>query len=232
MPLLAALTLGLSQQDVQLKPILTPMEVNLRLSLVVVFTLADEAGKPVIIDGSVKKFGVFTSAKDAMQSLDDLKTAKAPGAEKIRVTAITLEQAYGIEQKSASSSMPLLIQFFANGAEVEAAKAELKAQGSDPEKFKGVPVFAPKLKSSGKFLTVSYGGGPVYPFFLSMSDLKPFLERAKKTNPGSAKDIVVEVTTLEGVVKNLQTSTDASIAQVALINTAETREYLKENTGG
>jgi hypothetical protein len=232
MPMIAALALGASLQENQLKPILTPAEVNVRLSLIVVFTLADPAGKPLVIEGKIKKFGVFTSAKDAAGMLADFKADKPELADKLKVTAITLAQAYGIEQDSASTSNPMLIQFLANEAEVKAAKAELKSQGKDPEKFKGVPAFAPKLKSTGKFLTINYAGGPVYPFFLSMADLQPLLDRVRKANPTAAADIIAEVTDLEGVVRNMRTSTDASIAQVAVINTTETREYLKANAGG
>jgi hypothetical protein len=232
MPMIAALALGVSLPQDQPKPALTPEQVSMRLDLLVVFALADASGKPLVIEGAIKKFGIFTSAKDAEVSLENLKKDKPEVGNKVKVVAVTLSQAYGIEQNSATTSSPMLIQFVPNDVELDAAKAELKAQGKDPTKFNGVPAFAPKLKSSGKFMTTTYAGGPVFPFFLSMADLTPFLDRARKANPASAADIVVEVTTLEGVVRNLRTSTDPSIAQIAFINTTETRAYLKANAGG
>ncbi len=229
--LLAALALGTAGfQTTPQQPRLSPDQLRAKLATVAVFTLADAEGKPLIADsdnGKDRHFGAFLSHRDAELTLADLQKSKPEIAAKLKVTPISLAQAFAVEAESQKTATPVHVSLVPDTLEVEAGKEQYKRQGQDPKLLKGVPIFVPKLKDKNTYLTLTVNNQPAYPFFLSMGDLRQLLDRFKQSNPAAAASLIVEITNLETVVQTLRTSNDEAVTQIAFIQSSQTRTYLK-----
>jgi hypothetical protein len=218
-----------------------------RLRSVVVFTLANSEGSPLIAtptqgDQRDPIFGVFINRQDAQAFLDELKTREPETVQGIEVVTVPLDKVYeySVAQRAQNGAEQLRVAFFPDARQVEEAKTLLQQQGAQSQEFEGVPLFVARSGGQeGGYLTIEQNDEQVIPMFFERAELQTLLDRLKEVQPEMASNVQIQVVNLEGVMQNLQSSDNEEWNRVVLIQPQATREFIRtlrqqggQNQGG
>jgi nickel transport protein len=216
---------------------LSTEQVIQRLRSVPVFTLANDAGSPLLAvpsEGESRNpiASVFITQQDAQTFLNDLKTRDPEAAQGIQVTPVPLAKIYEYEvnqnQQTQNEAERLQFAFIPDRQQVEAAKAVLQQSGQDAQQFRGVPLFVAKSGGEeGGYLTINQGEEQVIPMFFDRAELQALLDRLKQVQPNLASDVQVQVVNLEGVLQTLKDSDNQELNRIVLIPPQSSRDYIR-----
>lgn len=211
-----------------LKAIALPeAEVLEKLRSVPVFTIADEQGAPVVASGQdeTKVAGVFISQTDANNFFDKLKTENPELAEKVKVVPVSLEEVYKLAESAQDQDNAFDIYFVPEADAVASAKT-IGEENNQPYQG-GVPLFVARGGEEKGFLTIEQNSQQVIPFFFEKEQLEEMVNKYKEQEPDQAASVDIQVLPLEGVIENLETSSDETLQKIFLVPTTESLQFLQ-----
>lgn len=143
------------------------------------------------------------------------------------IALVDLGTLYQETHFSSESSTPLL--YFPIVEELDAAM-------DMAENFQGVPLFIARQGESGPYLTITQEGEASLPMFFSRDDLQVLLDRYAETDAEAAREIVVQVLSLEWLLATMATNDDpeldAQLEQVRLFPSTDVLNYIRSQQAG
>lgn len=107
---------------------------------------------------------------------------------------------------------------------------ELTAATELQPDFQGVPLFVPRRGQTDAYLPFIQGEEVSLPMFFSRQDLQTYIDWVFEDNPAAAREIVVEVRSLEWLLATMANTTDQSLSQqleqVKLFPSTEVLKFL------
>jgi len=194
-----------------------------KLRSVVVFTLVNAQGAPIIANAQSKtpSMGVFLTPKGAQAFLEGLKTNKPDIAKELRVLPVSLAQVYENKLKSQARGENLSLTFIPAAPEVESAEVIL---GKKP--FVGTPLFIARIGPQKVYMTINQSGQQIIPMFFGKAELQSLIALFKKQQP--KETVEIQVISLEGVINTLETKNDKDLERIGLISLRESLEFVEK----
>lgn len=219
---------------------LTEAEVLQILKPVPVFIILDQKGNPLVVemtknarvdgaftDNTEEVFvaGAFISPTDAKQFLNRLQTDNSELAEQVKVVPVSLADLY--QQKKSSREQNLSFNFIPNEETLAYAKTllpEKNRQGFQQQ----VPLFAAKDAKSRQYLIVSINSEQIVPFFFDNRQLEQMISKYQETNPEKNATFDIQVVSLAGVIRTLETETDSDeMLSISLVPLTESQQFIQ-----
>lgn len=212
-----------------------------KLQSVLVFTITNQEGTPLIAsisndnqgeEASVASF--FISERDATAFVQQIEGQNPTLGQTARVVPVPLGKVYQLEQANANSPQALEFAFIPVQQQVQFAAQELENDGQQVPRgengmplFNGVPLFYATVGPQHGYLTVEQNGQQMIPIFFNREQLDAMLEKVRQQQPDLASDIDVKVSNLEKVIEELENNDDPTVSNIVLVPPVETVEYLR-----
>lgn len=208
---------------------LPEQEVIQKLSLVPVFTIADERGAPLIASSQEgdSRAGAFFSRQDAEEFVAQLQQRQPELAQRVRVVPVSLGQIYQLDRQRENQADDVDFTYVPAEEQVQLARTLLEQQGQDADRFQGVPLFIARIGENQSYLTVERNGQQAIPFFFEKEQVQQLLERYRQQQPDQAQNVQIDVTTLQSVISALQSGNEEELKQIELIPSREGMEVLR-----
>ncbi|MDY6936481.1 MAG: Tic22 family protein [Cyanobacteriota bacterium] len=206
-----------------------------KLQAVPVFAITDAEGSPLIASipqsedsqDTVPVSGVFINRSDAEAFVERLRSQDPDIANQIRVTTISMAEVYQLDRENEDAPEGLQFAYVPNRTQVDEAIGLLANQGETLEQFPGVPLFIGIAGPDSGYLTIEQGGEQLIPMFFNRTELESVLEQFKTQQPELAETVGIQVESLEGVIRMMETSDNPQLEQLVLVPPIETLEFLR-----
>ncbi len=219
---------------------LTEAEVLHILEPVPVFIILDQKGNPLVVemtknarvdgaftDNTEEVFvaGAFISPTDAKQFVNRLQTDNSELAEQVTVVPVSLAELYQ-QEKSFREQKNLSFNFIPNEEILAYAKTLLPEENR--QRFQEVPLFAAKDAKSRQYLIVSINSEQIVPFFFDNRQLEQMISKYQETNPEKNATFDIQVVSLAGVIRTLETETDSDeMLSISLVPLTESQQFIQ-----
>ncbi len=219
---------------------LTEAEVLQILKPVPVFIILDQKGNPLVVemtknarvdgaftDNTEEVFvaGAFISPTDAKQFVNRLQTDNSELAEQVTVVPVSLAELYQ-QEKSFREQKNLSFNFIPNEEILAYAKTLLPEENR--QRFQEVPLFAAKDAKSRQYLIVSINSEQIVPFFFDNRQLEQMISKYQETNPEKNATFDIQVVSLAGVIRTLETETDSDeMLSISLVPLTESQQFIQ-----
>ncbi|MBU6228278.1 MAG: hypothetical protein KGQ93_01115 [Cyanobacteria bacterium REEB459] len=219
--LMGALVSGLSWLGVCPRALaLTTDQIVAKLNQIPVFMVHDAKGEQLKAvsetDQKVQAPVVFLDGPTAAQVVQRLQSQ----GQQAKIDVVDLGSIY--KQSAADGTAGPLLYFPIN---TELTTAEKLQPG-----FKGVPLFIPRRGQSDSYLPFVQDNQVSLPMFFSRDDLQTYLNWVFKDNPNGAKEIVVEVRSLEWLLGAMAAAKDTTmnnqLQQIRLFPSTQVLDFL------
>ncbi len=214
-------------------------EVVEKLNAVPVFTIVDQRGNPLIVttkdkdkkDASV--LPLFLDQKAAQDAYSNFQKDNSKAAKESSIGVISLGQAFKVirdEQKKKDTKVSF--QFLTDPKTVDYAFNLYKKGDTAAKNFPGIPVFYAmgsddKNKSKG-FVTFEKDGKQFVPLFFDEKDIERNVSELKRTKPDLAKQMTVEVASLDSVISTmLEGKNDGEFKKLTFIPSLTAVQYVQ-----
>jgi hypothetical protein len=203
---------------------LSEQEIRERLQSVPVFTLTDEQGSPLVAtEGENSVAGAFISQDDAEAFLNNLKQDNPDIGARVQVVPVSLSDIYQFNNDSAEQREAVTFAYVPMEEQVQHAVSIIRSENpnTNPENFRGVPLFVPRSAEQDGYLTIEIEGQRYVPFF--------FEEEHLKQQVGDIP-VDVEVVTLEGIIQAFQADNSEAeefLKQILLVPSRESLQFLQ-----
>ncbi|MBF2056792.1 MAG: hypothetical protein IGQ45_06120 [Cyanobacterium sp. T60_A2020_053] len=199
-----------------------------KLQSVPVFTVADEAGAPLVATGNDTKnrkiAGVFMSRNDANNFIAQLKKNNPELGSKVQVVPVSLGEVYEMAEANAKETDGINFAYVPNQVQVEEAKKlNSKYEG-------GVPLFVATAGENQGYLTMKQGEEEFIPFFFEKAQVRDLVDQFTKAQPNLASSIKIEVVVLEGMISAMQRGDDEVLQKIILWPSNDSLQFIRENT--
>lgn len=217
---------------------LTNEEVIQRLRPVPVFTLANEANNLLLLrcpgqtEGeTVQCIYVFIGPQDAQSFLAGLRRENAEIGNEVEVLPLSLAQVY--QEMTQEREDPLVVRFIPSEQDVEAARTILQQNGSNPDEFRGVPLFVARSGGEGEdvYLSNERNGEVYIPMFFSQAQLQRQIDQLKQEKPDLVSSVRVQVWSLESIIQAFHTQDDEELTQLEFVPYPESYEFVRSVQG-
>ena len=206
-----------------------------KLQAVPVFAITDAEGSPLIAsipqgedpDNTVPVSGVFINRSDAEAFVERLRSQDPNIANQVRVTTISMAEVYQLDRENGEVPEGLQFAYVPNRTQVDEAIGLLADRGEELEQFPGVPLFIGTAGPESGYLTIEQGGEQLIPMFFNRTELENVLEQFKTQQPDLAGTVGIQVESLEGVIRMMETSDNPQLEQLVLVPPLETLEFLR-----
>ena len=161
---------------------------------------------------------VFIDSIEAENFLTAAAEENSPIVEGAQLAVLPLNQVYS-EASSQLDSPDSLVY-------VPSVQSVQQAAAIAQQEFEGVPLYAAVDLDQGQYLLTSDN---TLPMFFSLEDLQSQVSDLLETNPAMGESIGVEVTTFEGILRNMAANDadlDTFLELVQFVPSSETLEYL------
>ncbi|NJO78274.1 MAG: hypothetical protein HC827_06905 [Cyanobacteria bacterium RM1_2_2] len=213
---------------------LTDEEVIQRLRPVPVFTLANEQNNLLLLrcpgqnEGeTVQCIYVFIGPQDAQGFLAGLRRENAEIGGEVEVLPLSLAQIY--QEMTQEREDPLVVRFIPTEQDVEAARTILQQNGSNPDEFRGVPLFV--ARSGGQddevYLSNERDGEVYIPMFFSQAQLQQQIDRLKQEKPELVSSVRVQVWSLESIIQAFHTQDNEGLTQLEFVPYPESYDFVR-----
>jgi hypothetical protein len=213
-------------------------EVMKKLESVLVFTITNAEGTPLIAsvtnndrEASIASF--FLSEQDAEQFVQKIEQQNPDLAGNTQVVPVSLAKVYELEQANANNPDRIEFAFVPVQEQVQFAAEELQREGQTiPESngmplFNGVPLFYATIGPQQGYLTIEHNGNQMIPIFFNREQLESMLNRLREQQPDLAPTIDVRVSNLDKVIEELENNDDPAVTKIVLVPPMETLQYLQ-----
>jgi len=194
-----------------------------KLEQVPVFIILNSDGQPLtaaaeVNNQEIKVPVVFIDGEAAEEFLTRARQ-EDPSAQ---VALVDLGTLYQETVLNSNEQVPLL--YLPIGDELDAA---LQLESN----FQGVPLFIARQGAEGPYLTITQDGEAALPMFFSRNDLQTLLNRYRETNAEAAREVVIQVLSLEWLLATMASSNDpaldAQLDQVRLFPSTEVLNFIR-----
>lgn len=206
-------------------------EVVQKLSPIPVFTLTNDAGDPLLFqvanNPKAARMNLFVSPQDAQTFVAKLKQENPEAANNYdNVTPFPLGQIYQIAIENKDQENPIMFSFQPQSNEVDSAVTIIKSENPEVKDWKGVPLFFATVKKDGKEAYLPTDQGKI-PLFFEKATLQKQIDQLKQTQPELAPLVEIKVIRLEDLITAFHTQDDASLRNMVLIPTVESRQFIQ-----
>ncbi|MFZ4640211.1 MAG: Tic22 family protein [Nodosilinea sp.] len=199
---------------------LTTDQIVTKLNQIPVFMVHDAQGEQLKAisesDQKVQAPVVFLDGPTAAEVVQRLQSQ----GQQAKIDVVDLGTIY--QQSAADGTAGPLLYFPIN---TELTTAEKLQPG-----FKGVPLFIPRRGQTDSYLPFVQGNQVSLPMFFSRDDLQTYLDWVFKDNPNGAKEIVVEVRSLEWLLGAMAAAKDTTmnnqLQQIRLFPSTKVLDFL------
>ncbi|MEL6440595.1 MAG: Tic22 family protein [Cyanobacteria bacterium J06621_8] len=207
-------------------------EVLEKLAPVPVFTITDEQGAPLVVSGEndAQVAGVFISHQDAENFVNQLKTEKPELASKVSVVLVSLGEIYQLSESAKDQGNSLNFDYVPDEEAVNSAKTIGEANQQPYQG--GVPLFFARGGDDKGYLTFEINSQQVIPLFFEKERLEQMVAQFKEQQPEIADSVDIEVYPLEGVIQNLETSSNEFLEKIVFIPPSESIEFMQKVSPG
>jgi hypothetical protein len=167
---------------------------------------------------------VFINSTEAEDFLTEAAEEGAAIAEEAQLAILSLDEVYS--EASSQLDSPDTLVYVPSVASVQQA-TEIAQQ-----EFQGVPLYAAIDLDRGQYLLTSDN---TLPMFFSLADLQNQVSALIDANPAIEESLGVEVTTLEGILRNMVASDpaiDDFLELVQFVPSSQTLQYLESLSNG
>ncbi|MBC8121659.1 MAG: hypothetical protein H7Y22_07470 [Gemmatimonadaceae bacterium] len=202
-----------------------------KLNSIPVFTVVDAKGSPLLLKTKDKTeaalLNFYLDASLAQQAMQAIRKQDAKVAQGYKVSLTGLGQAYRVaKEQRQKKDNKVQFQFLSSPQSVQTAFDIAKKQNPQLKNFPSVPIFFLAGGPKKGILTLNRDGKEYLPMFLSKDDLDRNLRELKQTKPDMAKQLSVEVATLDSVVGTiLDTKNDDESSKITFIPAQKALEY-------
>jgi hypothetical protein len=217
---------------------LPPEEVMQKLESVLVFTITNAEGTPLVAsvtnenqEASIISF--FMSEQDAKQFVQKIHQQNPDLAGNTQVVPVSLAKVYELEQANANNPERIEFAFIPVQQQVQFAAEELRREGQEiPEAngmplFNGIPLFYATIGPQQGYLTIEQNGQQMIPIFFNREQLESMLNRVRQQQPDLAPTIDVRVSNLDKVIEELENNDDPAVTKIVLVPSTETLQYIQ-----
>lgn len=226
---------SLSQSsEVESAQVLTEKEITEKLSYIPVFTITNSKGSPLIatekVEGQDRSLaGAFTLPSDAQAFIDNLKDRDPKLSQDLRVTPISLAEAYKMNAENAGNKQGIVFSYISSEEQSSVALDMLKQKGNKinaDDKFQGIPLFISKLKDNKGYITIEKDGKQVIPIFFEKAEVESLTNRFKQKSPEKANLVEIDVTSLEVILGIIADNKDPIVKDLFLIPDKAAIDYV------
>jgi hypothetical protein len=221
-------------------------EIESRLREVLVFTVTDSGGSPLVARVEGQSYaGVFIDPQDAEAFMARVASGKQELASQIKVTPVTLDEIYNLDRNQNASSGEEAIDFVYVPSSTDLQVARQLINDAE-NNFQGVPLFAVKIQNTGEggnestYLTLprrtrNAAGEEVseniVPFFFSQAEAQRLAQQYDnaQTEQGGTGVAQLEVHSLEVLLQNWEQRDEDALRYIWLVPSSEAIEYIREN---
>ncbi len=214
--------------------VLTEKEITEKLSYIPVFTITNSKGSPLIatekVEGQDRSLaGAFTLPSDAQAFIDNLKERDPKLSQDLRVTPISLAEAYKMNAENADNKQGIVFSYISSEEQSSVALDMLKQKGNKinaDDKFQGIPLFISKLKDNKGYITIEKDGKQVIPIFFEKAEVESLTNRFKQKSPEKANLVEIDVTSLEVILGIIADNKDPIVKDLFLIPDKAAIDYV------
>ncbi|AGY57472.1 Tic22 family protein [Gloeobacter kilaueensis] len=210
-----------------------------KLDSVPVFTIVDPKGNPLIItvkDKDKKDTSIlplFLDQKAVQDAYGNFQKNNAQAAKNSQIGVISLGQAFkAVRDEQKKKDNKVAFQFLTDPKTVDYALEISKKSDANIKSFPGIPVFYAmgsddKTKAKG-FVTFEKDGKQYVPLFFDQKDLERNVNEIKRSKPELAKQMNIEVASLDSVVSTmLEGKNDAEFTKLTFVPSLQAVQYVQ-----
>lgn len=231
--LLASILVGSSLTASNPAWALPKQEIVKKLNNVLVFTVANEQGAPLVASVANDRgeqasvAGFFISQKDAQAFFEQIQQQNPSLAENARVVPVSLAEVYELNEANEENSRQLEFEYVPVRQQVQFALQELRESGQTVENFSGVPLFYATGGPDNGYLTIQQGNEQVIPLFFNKEQLEGMIDQLQQKQPDLASSVDIKVSNLQTVIEELESNNDPQLGNIVLVPPRETLEFLQ-----
>ncbi|WP_239005437.1 Tic22 family protein [Gloeothece citriformis] len=219
---------GLPFRDTALA--LSEEEVMQKLSIITVFTIANEQGELLLAQGENQKNValLYISQQEAQKATQQLKQSNPQG--NFQVLPVSLANIYQmVKQRNGQENTPLL-DLIPVKKQVDAAMTLLRQQNQSVNEFAGVPLFYVTYQQEQQevFLTAKNGEQSVIPLYLEKETLQNEIEKVRQQQPDIASTFQIRVMPLENLIGLYEKENNEAVRKMIVVPSQETLDFLRQ----
>jgi hypothetical protein len=190
-----------------------------------VFTISDDKGTPLVLQGNgtdkQQVTPVFFSQDEAQKLYQRFVKEKPDESKNFKVRVLSLANTYKFAMENAKASQKLLVEYVPSLSQVESAKKILTAAGQQYQGF--APLFVAR-GTNGKeetFPVILINNEQHIPLFFEESQAQDFITQLKKDKPELVATVKIDVIPLDSILTAFGSANDEFIQKVVLWPTKE-----------
>jgi hypothetical protein len=207
---------------------LSTQEVIQKLSLVPVFTIANQNGDVILIPNQQTQRNVlilFMSYQAAQDKVEEFQQ-KNP-QQSYQVLPVSLASMYQFVKSKQGQQNPPLLELVPIPKQVDAAISLLRQQ-SQTSNFKGVPIFYATLgdNQAETFLTATSGNQTFIPLYLEREAAQNQIQALIQKEPDLTSALKMRVMSLEQLIGILESRDNQAIRQMIIVTPQESVQFI------
>lgn len=203
-------------------------EVLDKLRPIPVFIVVDDSGSPLVasVENSISITGVFISPRDANQFVKRVKDKNPELGAKVKVLPVRLNDVYQQSKLEQTRENSLEFAYIAQKEAVTSA-SKIISGASQEQLPNGVPLFMAKARKEDRYMIVTQNSQQLIPFFFDKQQLDRMIAKLEEQSPDLTDNFRVDVATLEGLIRVLETDQNEVLEKIVLVPTEESTKFIQ-----